>query len=207
MPILKEVDFDMPYVKNEDVVKQIMIENELTENEATKNALTGKEQRTILMRLLKYLAPHKKSVAIAFLLLVLTVIGDVLGPYIIKVFIDDHLAVRNFEKEPLLFLAITYMGIQILNVVITYLQSIKFQQIALKIIQQLRIDVFGKIHQLGMRYFDRVPAGSIVSRATNDTEAIKDLFVSVLISFVGVVLFVGLSFILYVYLFAYVQAA
>lgn len=147
-------------------------------------SLTGKEQRAILFRLLTYLIPHKKAVIIAMLLLVLTVIGDVVGPYLIKVFIDDHVAVRNFEYKPLLILGVTYMMIQILNVVISYFQAIKFQQIALKIIQQLRIDVFNKIHQLGMRYFDRVPVGSIVSRATNDTEAIKDMFVSVLISFV-----------------------
>ena len=146
--------------------------------------ISGKEQRQILFRLLKYLIPHKKAVIIAMLLLALTVIGDVLGPYIIKVFIDEHVTVRNFEKADLIFLGVTYMTIQILNVVITYFQTIKFQRIALDIIKQLRIDVFSKIHKLGMRYFDKVPAGSIVSRATNDTEAIKDMFVSVLISFI-----------------------
>lgn len=146
--------------------------------------LTGKQQRKVLSRLLTYLKPHKTAVAIAIVLLILTVTGDVLGPYLMKVYLDDYLAVRNFDQEPILFLAVTYMGIQILNVIITYFQQLKFQQIALNIIQQLRIDVFAKIHQLGMRYFDKVPAGSIVSRATNDTEAIKDLFVSVLISFV-----------------------
>lgn len=143
-----------------------------------------KEQRQILMRLLTYLKPHKKGVALALFLLMLTVIGDVVGPYIIKLFIDDHLAIANFELEPILFLAVSYFVIQILNVGISYFQLVKFQEIALEIIQQMRIDVFGKIHQLGMRYFDDTPAGSIVSRATNDTEAIKDLFVSVLSSFV-----------------------
>lgn len=143
-----------------------------------------KEQSAILKRLLRYLLPHKKAVVIALLLLVLTVIGDVLGPYIIKVFLDDHLTTGNFETAPIVFLALSYIAIQLLNVLISYFQQLKFQEIALKIIQQLRIDVFSKIHHLGMRYFDKVPAGSIVSRATNDTEAIKDMFVSVLISFV-----------------------
>lgn len=143
-----------------------------------------KEQAAILKRLLRYLIPHKKAVVIALALLVLTVTGDVLGPYLIKIFLDDHVAIGNFETKPILILAISYAVIQILNVIISYLQLVKFQEIALKIIQQLRIDVFTKIHQLGMRYFDRVPAGSIVSRATNDTEAIKDMFVGVLISFV-----------------------
>ena len=143
-----------------------------------------KEQSAILKRLLRYLLPHKKAVFIALLLLVLTVIGDVLGPYIIKVFLDDHLMVGDFHTGSILFLSLSYITIQLLNVCISYFQQLKFQEIALKIIQQLRIDVFSKIHQLGMRYFDQVPAGSIVSRATNDTEAIKDMFVSVLISFI-----------------------
>lgn len=147
-------------------------------------SFSGREQNEILKRLLLYLKPHKMAVVFALCLLVLTVAGDVLGPYLIKVFLDDHLAIGNFEQGPIIFLAVSYMMIQILNVVISYFQQLKFQEIALKIIQQLRIDVFSKIHQLGMRYFDKVPAGSTVSRATNDTEAIKDMFVSVLIGFV-----------------------
>lgn len=90
----------------------------------------------------------------------------------------------NIVLKPVLTLAVSYFVIQVLNIFITYYQTMKFQELALKVIQQLRIDVFSKIHRLGMRYFDQVPAGSIVSRATNDTEAIKDMFVSVLISFV-----------------------
>lgn len=145
---------------------------------------SNKEQRRILFRLLSYLKPHKKSAFLALFLLVLTVTGDVLGPYIIKVFLDNHVAVLNFETKPIVFLAVSYFTIQVVNVFISYFQLVKFQEIALKIIGQLRIDVFSKIHRLGMRYFDNTPAGSIVSRATNDTEAIKDLFVSVLSAFV-----------------------
>lgn len=147
-------------------------------------AFSSKQQTQILLRLLSYLKPHKKGVILALFLLMLTVIGDVTGPYLIKIFLDDHIAVSNFDVEPIIFLAVSYFMIQILNVVISYFQLVKFQEIALKIIQQLRIDVFSKIHKLGMRYFDETPAGSIVSRATNDTEAIKELFVSVLSSFI-----------------------
>ncbi|KGR74823.1 ABC transporter ATP-binding protein [Ureibacillus sinduriensis] len=149
-----------------------------------KLAFSSKEQTQILFRLLSYLKPHKKAVVLALSLLMLTVIGDVLGPYLIGIFLDDHVAKNQFELEPIIFLAVSYFVIQILNVVISYIQLVKFQEIALKVIQQLRIDVFSKIHRLGMKYFDETPSGSIVSRATNDTEAIKELFVSVLSSFV-----------------------
>ncbi len=146
--------------------------------------LTGKDQSIILKRLISYLKPHKKVIIFALFLLGLTVVGDVLGPILIKTFIDDYLTVRNFPTGPLVGLAAAYIFIQISNVFISYFQLLKFQEIALKIIQQMRIDVFTKVQNLGMRYFDQTPAGSIVSRVTNDTEAIKDMFVSVLVGFV-----------------------
>ena len=145
--------------------------------------LTGKDQWMILKRLLTYLKPHTKAVCIALFLLVLTVTGDILGPYLIKVFMDNYLTPKSFPTGPLVGLALGYIFIQIGNVIISYFQLLKFQEIALKIIQQMRIDVFSKVHKLGMRYFDKTPAGSIVSRVTNDTEAIKDMFVSVLVGF------------------------
>ncbi|WP_053362217.1 ABC transporter transmembrane domain-containing protein [Bacillus sp. FJAT-27251] len=147
-------------------------------------ALTSKQQRAVLKRLLGYARPHIKTLLIAFGLLLLTTIGDVTGPILVKIFIDDYLRAGNFPFEPLLLLGAAYMGIQVLNVIVSYLQLYKFQEIALKIIQQLRIDVFSKVQALGLRYFDRTPAGSLVSRVTNDTEAIKDMFVSVIATFI-----------------------
>lgn len=146
--------------------------------------LTGKDQWVVFKRLLSYLKPHKKVIAIALLLLILTVTGDILGPYLIKTYMDDFLTPRYFPTGPLVGLAVGYIFIQIGNVIVSYFQLLTFQKLALKIIQQMRIDVFTKVHQLGMRYFDKTPAGSIVSRVTNDTEAIKDMFVSVLVGFV-----------------------
>ncbi len=146
--------------------------------------LTGKDQWLVFKRLLLYLIPHKKMLSIAMLLLILTVLGDVLGPLIIKTFIDGYLTPGNFPTGPVTGLALGYLFIQVSNVIISYFQLLKFQEAALKIIQQMRIDVFTKVQSLGMRYFDRTPAGGIVSRVTNDTEAIKEMFVTVLIGFI-----------------------
>lgn len=146
--------------------------------------LTGRDQWLVFKRLLVYLLPHKKMLSIAMLLLVLTVVGDVLGPLLIKTFIDNYLTEGNFPTGPVVGLALGYLFIQISNVIISYFQLLKFQEAALKIIQQMRIDVFTKVQKLGMRYFDKTPAGGIVSRVTNDTEAIKEMFVTVLIGFI-----------------------
>lgn len=146
--------------------------------------LTNKEQWQVLLRLLTYTKPHWKLIVLAFSLLLLTTIGDVLGPIIIKVFIDDYLTPRNLSFQPLFGLGAAYLAIQIGNVIVSYFQLFKFQEIAMYIIHQLRIDVYRKVQSLGLRYFDQTPAGSIVSRVTNDTEAIKEMFVTVLVTFV-----------------------
>ncbi|RSD28800.1 ABC transporter ATP-binding protein [Mesobacillus subterraneus] len=146
--------------------------------------LNAKEQRSVLFRLLAYAKPHMKMIFAAFGLLMVATIGDVLGPILVKIFIDDYLSQGNLPFTPLLMLGSAYIGIHILNVLVSYFQLLKFQEIALKIIQQMRIDVFTKVQQLGLRFFDKTPAGSLVSRVTNDTEALKDMFVSVIATFI-----------------------
>ncbi|CAH2713156.1 putative multidrug resistance ABC transporter ATP-binding/permease protein YheH [Neobacillus rhizosphaerae] len=146
--------------------------------------LSEREQRKILYRLLSYTKPHKKKISIAFVLLLLTTIGDIFLPFLVKIFIDDYLTPGKLAFQPLLILGSVYMGIQFVKAVLMFFQFVKFQEIALYIIQQLRIDVFSKVQSLGLKYFDKTPAGSIVSRVTNDTEAIKDMFVTVIATFI-----------------------
>ncbi|MEK5391869.1 ABC transporter ATP-binding protein [Margalitia sp. FSL K6-0131] len=156
-------------------------------------SMSGKEQRKVLFRLMSYTKPHLKIIIFAFTLLLLATLGDIYGPIIIQRFIDDYLTPHHFPYKPLVTLACLYIGIQIFKVVISYFQIFKFQEIAIKIIQQLRIDVYSKVQTLGMRYFDKTPAGSIVSRITNDTEAIFDMFVNVMVTFIqGSFLLVGI---------------
>ncbi|MCH6266191.1 ABC transporter ATP-binding protein [Neobacillus citreus] len=146
--------------------------------------LSEREQRKVLFRLLSYTKPHKKTISLAFVLLLLTTVGDIVLPLLVKIFLDDYLTPGNLEFKPLLLLGSLYMGIQIVKAILLFFQLVKFQEIALYIIQQLRIDVFSKVQALGLKYFDKTPAGSIVSRVTNDTEAIKDMFVTVLATFI-----------------------
>ncbi|WJY28316.1 MULTISPECIES: ABC transporter ATP-binding protein [Sporosarcina] len=151
--------------------------------ETKQPTMSVREQLRVFVRLLRYLTPHKLSIAFALILLALTTTGGIVSPLLIQSFIDDHLVPLNFERTGVIRLLAAYVSVQVTVVVISYFQSIRFQRIALKIIQQLRIDAFTKVQGLGMRYFDRTPAGAIVSRVTNDTEAIKEMFVSVVVTF------------------------
>lgn len=150
--------------------------------------LTAREQWQVFKRLFAYVAPHKKEVAIAMTMLLLSIAGGIAGPLIIQRFIDDFITPMQFPKQETMTIFALYVGITLMLVVFSYFQMIRFQHIALKIIQQMRIDVFTKVQGLGMRYFDATPAGSIVSRVTNDTESIKEMFVSVIVTFISSIL-------------------
>ncbi|MDQ0258020.1 ATP-binding cassette subfamily B protein [Evansella vedderi] len=76
-----------------------------------------------------------------------------------------------------------YFLLIIISAFFHYHQRYLLQTSANKIIKQMREDVFAKVHQLPIQYFDHLPAGKIVSRITNDTEAIRELYVRVLATF------------------------
>ncbi|MBM7644895.1 ATP-binding cassette subfamily B protein [Scopulibacillus daqui] len=141
-------------------------------------------RKSAFRRLIRYMKPHKKALAGAFTMLIIATAGDVLGPILAKVFIDDYLTPRVFDPLKLIVLIVSFILLYVIAALMHYFQLISFQKIALKIIQQLRVDVFGKVQHLGLAFFDQTPGGSLVSRITNDTEAIKDLYVSVLSTFV-----------------------
>lgn len=150
-------------------------------------------QTAVFKRLLTYLKRDKKRLIAAFALLLLGTGADLLGPILIKIFIDDHLTPRSFGQSDMLWLAGGYIGLIMVSSFINYVQLVLFQTSAMKIIQSLRIDIFSKVHSLGLRFFDRTPVGSLVSKITNDTEAIKEFYVSVLSAFVqNIVYLIGI---------------
>lgn len=146
-------------------------------------------QREVFKRLLGYTKPHTKAFVVTFILLFLATGANLLGPILVKIFIDDYLTPGIFEFWPIVWLAGGYLLLHFAYVIIDYFQLLSFQTLALKIIRQLRVDVFSKVHKLGLSFFDKTPGGSLVSRITNDTEAIKDLYVSVLSVFVQNIVF------------------
>ncbi|MCP8969105.1 ABC transporter ATP-binding protein [Ectobacillus ponti] len=142
-----------------------------------------------LRRLLSYMRPYRKLLVLAFLFLILGTAAEIAGPFLIKVFIDNHLMPANFEQQALLTLFIAYLVLHLLKVWLTYLNLLYFQNIAFKIVQDIRVEVYERVQQLSLGFFDRTPIGTIVSRITNDTESIKDFFVSVLSTFVKNIVF------------------
>lgn len=145
--------------------------------------LTARDQLKVLMRLLTYTFPFKGIIALAFIMLILSTVAGMIIPYLVMVFIDDYLTPAVFPEGEITMLVAVYFIVQIIGAITTYMNIYLFQYLAFKVIQQLRIDAFNKIGKLGMKYFDKVPGGSIVSRLTNDTEAIVEMFIGVFATF------------------------
>ncbi|WHY27508.1 ABC transporter ATP-binding protein [Bacillus wiedmannii] len=150
--------------------------------------MTGKK-RSDLIRLLSYMKPYKRLLSLAFIFLVGATVTEMMGPFLIKQFLDEHLVPRNFDQSALVTLFVVYLIAHLLKVLFTYLDLLYFQNIAFKIVQDMRVEVYDHVQKMSLSFFDRTPIGTLVSRITNDTEAIKDFYVSVLSTFVKNVVF------------------
>lgn len=158
--------------------------------------LTLKDQLKVLVRLLKYTLPFKGILTLALSMLIVSTIMGVMTPYLIMIFIDDYLTPSYFPEENIMWLIIAFAVVNLIAIITTYCQIYLLQLLAFKVIQQLRIDAFQKIGRLGITYFDKVPSGSVVSRLTNDTQAIVDMFTSVLGTFLMAIFMVISSFVM-----------
>ncbi|MEN1934184.1 ABC transporter ATP-binding protein [Paenibacillus sp. 102] len=149
----------------------------------------AEKKRSDLWRLLSYMKPYKGLLSLAFLFLVGATVTEMMGPFLIKQFLDEHLVPHNFEQSALVTLFVVYIIAHLLKVLFTYLNLLYFQNIAFKIVQDMRVEVYEHVQRLSLSFFDRTPIGTLVSRITNDTEAIKDFYVSVLSTFIKNVVF------------------
>jgi ATP-binding cassette subfamily B protein len=95
------------------------------------------------------------------------------------------------EFAGLLMLAASYFGMLLLVAVFTFGQRYLLQTSANRIIQKMRNDVFEHIQRLPIQYFDNLPAGKVVSRITNDTEAVRELYVAVLANFFSGIIYMA----------------
>lgn len=133
-----------------------------------------------LLRLLRYMRAHKRLLVSAVLFLLLATGADVLGPILIKIFIDDYLIPGNWHANEIALLVAVYVVANLSAAYFGFWETIRFNDIAQRVVFTIRHSIFAHILELPLRRFDFTPVGSIVSRITNDTETIKELFIGVL---------------------------
>ena len=136
----------------------------------------------IIRRLMKYVRPHWKEFLIAFVIMAVSILYDLVAPLIvgrIQGIIKDR-----FELSVLFRWVAVYAGILVVSMICTYFQAIIMQKAGQKILSALRQDLFTHIEGLSHDQLNKIPVGKLVTRVTNDTNAISMMFTNVLVNMV-----------------------
>ncbi len=136
----------------------------------------------IIKRLMGYAKHYIKHFVIIFFIMLFSIVYDLLSPLIIGDLIE--VVQGEFELSYLFTMVGIYAGILVVSLVCTYLQAMILQKIGQKILSALRLDVFSHIEKLSHEQFNNIPVGKLVTRVSNDPNAISYMFTNILVTLV-----------------------
>ncbi|KRO18621.1 ABC transporter ATP-binding protein [Lacticaseibacillus saniviri] len=145
-----------------------------------------KEQWKIMGRLMTYTKPYKRQFGGALVAAALLAGMNVALPWLLQYYLDHFLAKQSATLGVIIAVASLYLFGTIIKALLQFMQSFWFMMGSERGLEDVRRELFAKLHTLGMRYFDQTPAGSIVSRVTNDTMTLADFWNVILSVIVGV---------------------
>ena len=136
----------------------------------------------IIRRLLGYAKPYLGRFVVIFFIMLFSIGYDLVSPLIIGNLIET--VQGDFTLRYLFTMVAVYAGILIVSLVCTYAQAMILQRIGQKILSQLREDVFTHIESLSHEQLNNIPVGKLVTRTTNDPNAISYLFTNILVTLI-----------------------
>jgi ATP-binding cassette subfamily B multidrug efflux pump len=152
-----------------------------------------KDAKDTVRRIWQYLGSQSTGLIAAVVLVILTSLLGLFGPYLIGVIIDDYIMPKDVAGalRMILLLAGIYVG----TTTLTWLQTFIMVNVSQKTINKLRYDLFVKLQTLSLRFFDDHPHGDLMSRVTNDIDNLNSALtqsvtqaLSSIISIVGVMI-------------------
>lgn len=135
-------------------------------------------EATALLRLAA--RPDRRHLGWATFWLVIAAALEVSGPILGKALIDEHLLPRELDLPRMALLLGGFLVTGWIATWLRYLQLVRLSGMAMRSVQRLREWVFAHVLRLPMSFFDRAITGQLISRVTNDTEAVKTLYIQVL---------------------------
>lgn len=136
----------------------------------------------LVKRLIHYATPHWKSFILVFVIMIFSIVYDIVSPLLIGNL--QNLVKGEFELPQLYTYVAVYASILVVSMICTYFQAIILQKIGQKILSKLRMDIFTHIESLSHEQLNNIPVGKLVTRVTNDTNAISMMFTNVLVTMV-----------------------
>ena len=147
----------------------------MTEELHREDEILGKAyDARLVARVLRYLAPYWKHLALSLTLLLLQTGSQLLGPYITKIAIDRYIStgdVHGLDQAVLAYLANVFAGFFLL-----FAQTYTAQYTGQRAMHDLRMEIFSHLQKQDLAYFDRNPVGRLMTRTINDVETLNELF-------------------------------
>ncbi len=154
-------------------------------------AIVRAPMKVVGRRMLGLLKGHGLKLFVCLLLLFAASGVSLLGPLLVKRAIDVDIANGNYRG--LVLTVCIYVVAQLSFLVLTYFQRVKLETAGQTIISALRERLFAKVTQMSISFFDKNPVGRLIARIESDTEAMRLLFTSAVVTFAGdVIMFFGM---------------
>ncbi len=128
----------------------------------------------VIKRLIRYIGKDRRSMIVVIVSSVLSSFAYLMCPRIIGKAVDCMFSTSDNITRRIVFYLLTLLALYIVHSVLSWLTSLIANKVAVSVSKRLRDEVFAKLSRLPLKYFDRTPAGEIISRATNDIEAVND---------------------------------
>lgn len=157
-------------------------------------------KKNSIARLLKFTVPYLHIIVLAAVCVLLVNSAQLLKPYILKIVIDDFLIAKLPEKGlySIVSMGILYMLIITMGALLTFAQVNLMNYAGQQIISKLRKQVFTYIQYLPLPFLDKFSTGRLITRATNDVEALNEVFTDILINlFRDFFLLAGIVFVMF----------
>lgn len=154
------------------------------------HTLSRKDQRLVLKRLFRYAGLFKRQFGIAIFFAIFLSVINVLLPRMLQYYMDHYLTHQSTDLKIIIGFAIVYAIGTIIKAIVQFIEEFAFAMGAERTLERIRSKLFHKLHTLGLNYFDQTPAGSIVSRVTNDTKTLYNfwtLFLMIIIAFFAMI--------------------
>ena len=136
--------------------------------------------REIVRRLMVYAKPYRLQFVLVGFAMLVSIAYDVISPLIIGKI--EQFIVGDFAMKQVYLSVAVYAGILIVSMICTYIQAILLQRTGQRIISEMREDLFVHIEKLSHEQLNSIPVGKLVTRVTNDTNAISMMFTNLLVN-------------------------
>jgi ATP-binding cassette, subfamily B, multidrug efflux pump len=130
-----------------------------------------RDARQALLRLLPYLRPHLPALWVVFFLVLIYTLLDLVGPYLMGVAIDRFIGAE--DSVGLVRIALLMLVVYLLSAGFQISADFLMARLSQRTLQQVRQDLFEHLQRLSLSFYDRNPAGELMSRLTNDIDAIN----------------------------------